>query len=102
MEWEAAVAFLASAPSGGQVPASSPYATSRDEQFIGTWLVGATRSRIARAGACANLEDAREAIMVGQKAGYAEADIAAYLRLNYVVETPPSPSRFEPARNMRL
>jgi hypothetical protein len=48
------------------------------------------------------LEDAREAIMVGQKAGYAEADIAAYLRLNYVVETPPSPSRFEPARNMRL
>jgi hypothetical protein len=88
-EWEAAVAFLARAPSGGHVPARKPYGPSRNEQFIRSWRVGATRSAIAKDSACANMADAREAILVGQKAGYSDADIAAYIRLNYVVETPP-------------
>jgi hypothetical protein len=41
---------------------------------------------MGKPGACSNLEDAREAITVGQKAGYTDADIAAYLRCNYTVE----------------
>ncbi len=69
----------------GQVPAREPYASTRDEAFIKTWYVGATISQIMkdkRPWSC--LEDAREAIYVGQRAGYSDADIAAYLLRNYV------------------
>jgi len=78
-------AFLAMVPAVGQVPARQPYASSRDEAFIRDWYVGATRSGIMARSKPSwyNLEDAREAIYVGRKAGYSDEDIAAYLLRNY-------------------
>ncbi len=86
-ERQAIVEFLATAPEGGTIPASRPYLPGRDEVFIKTWYVGASVSRLVRQpGPRDNLEDAREAIHVGRKAGYSDADIAAYLRRNYAIE----------------
>lgn len=86
-ERKAARAFLAKVPTIGKVPAQQPYAASRDEDFIKGWYVGATLSKIMKADKpeWCNLEDAREAIYVGQRAGYSDEDIAAYLVRNYDV-----------------
>lgn len=85
-ELEAARDFVANAPTDGQVPARTPYAFTRDEAFIKSWYVGASISRIMKnkPSSC-NLEDAREAIYVGRRAGYSDSDIAAYLIRNYLL-----------------
>jgi len=90
-ELRAVTAFLKQAPLGGMVPARKPYLLTRDEAFIKTWYVGASISQLKPSDAPSwwNGEDAREAIYVGRRAGYREADIAAYLRRNYNIPRPP-------------
>lgn len=80
--------FVASAPEGGTVPAREPYGPNRNSDFMAVWTPG-TRTKIPNKfhpNAWRSLEDAREAIFVGRAAGYSDADIAAYLRRNYIFE----------------
>ena len=86
LEKAIARAFIKAAPKSGRVPAQKPYRRSRDEKFIRNWCVS-TKTSIRRPGlAGSNLESVIEAIFVGLRAGYSEADIAAYIKRNYVVD----------------
>jgi hypothetical protein len=95
-ERRVAIEFVRSAPLGGMIPAQQPYKNTRDQNFMNVWYVGRTLSKIDksyviqgisqyRSNPDTNVEDAREAIFVGNMAGYSDADIAAYLRHVYVL-----------------
>ncbi len=75
--------FIATALEGGSVPAREPYAATRDEEFaaaINAVGNGAETQSALHPG----IESAQEAIVNGQKLGYSDADIAAYLKRNYL------------------
>jgi len=102
-EAEAIEQFLAANPDqSGSVPAQQPYLPTRDEAFAAQFNAATTPEAMAKLGYRPStiqpkMEDARDAIAVGRKLGYRDADIAAYLRKNYPSQT----NKFNPQKKRR-